>query len=51
VSIINGARREKCWFGKIPQRAEERLLAKCEAIVFTSEVDFERCPDKKGAGA
>jgi hypothetical protein len=29
--------------GKLSQSAEEGFLAKCEAIVFTSEVDFERC--------
>ena len=30
--------------GKIAQRAEKRILAKCEVIVFISEVGFERCP-------
>lgn len=36
-------REKKCRFEKIPQRAEKRILAKCEAIVFISEVGFERC--------
>jgi hypothetical protein len=29
---------------RIVDLCKERLLAKCEAIVFSPEVDFERCP-------
>jgi hypothetical protein len=45
--VNNQWRREgKMSVGKNSQNAEEEFLAKCEAIVFTSEGDFERCRSK-----